>query len=227
MPGQLLDSQRRDGQTGADQREAEAAHGAHDGLGPDGRRGDGRTDGSGSTAPPSGGRLPRRGSWGQDDPHNHSVPVNIPTEPHKLSYMVLDVRRLRVLREVARRGTIVAAADALGYTPSAVSQQLSTLEREAGVAVLERTGRNVRLTDEGETLVRHADADPRRARTGRGGDRARSQRCARPCPRGRLLLGDVGDPRPGRRLSRRDPSRPRSGHHRVRPHRGLARPPAR
>jgi len=71
--------------------------------------------------------------------------------------MVLDVRRLRVLREVARRGTIVAAADALGYTPSALSQQLSTLEREAGVAVLERTGRNVRLTDEGETLVRHAD----------------------------------------------------------------------
>ena len=71
--------------------------------------------------------------------------------------MVLDVRRLRVLREVALRGTIAAAADALGYTPSAVSQQLSALEREAGVAVLERTGRGVRLTGEGETLVRHTD----------------------------------------------------------------------
>ena len=45
---------------------------------------------------------------------------------------MLDVRRLRVLREFASRGTIAATADALGYTPPAVSQQLAALEREAG-----------------------------------------------------------------------------------------------
>src|SRR5258708_7364483 len=68
--------------------------------------------------------------------------------------MTIDVRRLRVLREVALRGTIAAAAESLSYTPSAVSQQLSTFEREVGVALLERTGRGVRLTDEGRVLVR-------------------------------------------------------------------------
>jgi DNA-binding transcriptional LysR family regulator len=72
--------------------------------------------------------------------------------------MVFDVRRLRLLREVALRGTIAAAADALSFTPSAVSQQLSTLEREVGVALLERTGRGVRLTDEGWVLAGHAEA---------------------------------------------------------------------
>ena len=71
--------------------------------------------------------------------------------------MPIDVRRLRLLREVAHRGTIAAAADALAYTPSAVSQQLSTLEREVGSALLERTGRGVRLTEEGWMLVRHGD----------------------------------------------------------------------
>ncbi len=54
---------------------------------------------------------------------------------------MLDVRRLRVLRELAARGTIAATADALGYTAPAVSQQLAALEREAGVALLERNGR--------------------------------------------------------------------------------------
>ena len=71
--------------------------------------------------------------------------------------MPIDVRRLRLLREVAHRGTIAAAADALAYTPSAVSQQLSTLEKEVGAPLLERTGRGVRLTDEGWMLVRHGD----------------------------------------------------------------------
>ena len=71
--------------------------------------------------------------------------------------MPIDVRRLRLLREVAHRGTIAAAADALSYTPSAVSQQLSTLEKEVGSPLLERTGRGVRLTDEGWMLVRHGD----------------------------------------------------------------------
>ena len=67
--------------------------------------------------------------------------------------MDLDVRRLRLLREVALRGTIAATADALGFTPSAVSQQLSTLERESATALLERSGRTVRLTDAGRLLV--------------------------------------------------------------------------
>jgi DNA-binding transcriptional LysR family regulator len=66
---------------------------------------------------------------------------------------MLDVRRLRVLRELAARGTIAATADALGYTAPAVSQQLAALEREAGVALLERNGRRRRLTPAGEELV--------------------------------------------------------------------------
>ncbi|MER5481944.1 LysR substrate-binding domain-containing protein [Streptomyces sp. NPDC002812] len=71
---------------------------------------------------------------------------------------MLDVRRLRLLRELAHRGTIAAVAEALSFSPSAVSQQLSVLEREAGLPLLERTGRRVRLTPAGQNLVRHADA---------------------------------------------------------------------
>lgn len=69
---------------------------------------------------------------------------------------MLDLHRLRLLREVHGRGTVHGAAQALGYTPSAVSQQLAVLEREAGTALLERVGRNVRLTPAGHVLVRHA-----------------------------------------------------------------------
>ncbi|MFE4257443.1 LysR substrate-binding domain-containing protein [Streptomyces sp. NPDC056883] len=71
---------------------------------------------------------------------------------------MLDVRRLRLLRELGHRGTIAAVAEALSFSPSAVSQQLSVLEREAGLPLLERTGRRVRLTPAGQNLVRHADA---------------------------------------------------------------------
>jgi DNA-binding transcriptional LysR family regulator len=69
---------------------------------------------------------------------------------------MLDLHRLRLLREVHERGTVHAAATALGYSPSAVSQQLSVLERETGAALLERVGRNVRLTAAGRVLVGHA-----------------------------------------------------------------------
>src|SRR5918997_663319 len=69
---------------------------------------------------------------------------------------MLDVRRLRLLRELHARGTIAAVADALQYTPSAVSQQLAVLEREAGVELLEPAGRSVRLTDAALVLVEHA-----------------------------------------------------------------------
>ncbi|WP_405586452.1 LysR substrate-binding domain-containing protein [Streptomyces sp. NBC_01190] len=71
---------------------------------------------------------------------------------------MLDVRRLRLLRELSSRGTIAAVAEALAFTPSAVSQQLSALEREAGVPLLERTGRRVVLTPAARGLVRHAEA---------------------------------------------------------------------
>ncbi|MFF8382053.1 LysR family transcriptional regulator [Streptomyces kanasensis] len=71
---------------------------------------------------------------------------------------MLDVRRLHLLRELDRRGTIAAVAEALAFTASAVSQQLSVLEREAGVPLLERSGRRVVLTPAGHTLVTHADA---------------------------------------------------------------------
>jgi DNA-binding transcriptional LysR family regulator len=71
---------------------------------------------------------------------------------------MLDLRRLRLLRELEARGTIAAVADALQYTPSAVSQQLAVLEREAGVPLLEKAGRGVRLTDAAVVLVRHAEA---------------------------------------------------------------------
>jgi DNA-binding transcriptional LysR family regulator len=71
---------------------------------------------------------------------------------------MLDLRRLRLLRELSQRRTIAAVADALQFTPSAVSQQLAMLEREAGVPLLQRAGRGVRLTDAALVLVDHADA---------------------------------------------------------------------
>jgi DNA-binding transcriptional LysR family regulator len=71
---------------------------------------------------------------------------------------MLELRRLRLLRELKERGTIAAVADALQFTPSAVSQQLAMLEREAGVRLLERAGRGVRLTDAALVLVEHAEA---------------------------------------------------------------------
>jgi molybdate transport repressor ModE-like protein len=70
---------------------------------------------------------------------------------------MLDVRRMRLLREVANRGSIAAAAQALSFTPSAVSQQIATLERETGVALVERGPRSVRLTEAGRALVEHTE----------------------------------------------------------------------
>src|ERR1035437_8635642 len=73
---------------------------------------------------------------------------------------MLGVWRLQPLRGISRRGSIKAAAEAMAITPSAVSQQLSVLEREAGLPLLETSGRRVRLTDAGLRLVRHADPLP-------------------------------------------------------------------
>lgn len=69
----------------------------------------------------------------------------------------MDVERLRLLRELADRGTVAAAAAAMSLTSSAVSQQLKTLQREAGVVLLEPAGRRVRLTEAGRLLVARAD----------------------------------------------------------------------
>jgi len=70
---------------------------------------------------------------------------------------MFDLTRLRLLRELAHRGTMSAVGTACGLTSSAVSQQLATLERETGVTLLERVGRRVRLTAEGLRLVSHAE----------------------------------------------------------------------
>ncbi|WP_354700187.1 HTH-type transcriptional regulator MetR [Paraconexibacter sp. AEG42_29] len=69
---------------------------------------------------------------------------------------MLDLGRLRMLRELEAVGTVAGTAAALGYTPSAVSQQLAVLEREAGARLLAKAGRGVRLTDAGRLLARHA-----------------------------------------------------------------------
>jgi DNA-binding transcriptional LysR family regulator len=93
---------------------------------------------------------------------------------------MLDVRRMQVLRAVVTTGSITAAATNLGYTPSAISQQVAALERQAGIALLERVGRGVRPTAAGRLLTEHAAiigkhvtdaelalADLREGRTGR------------------------------------------------------------
>src|SRR4030081_301194 len=76
---------------------------------------------------------------------------------------MLSVTRLRILKEVAYRGSFSAAAQALSYTQSAVSQQIAALEAETGMVLLERHPRGVSLTAAGQTLVGHAEGPlPRR-----------------------------------------------------------------
>ncbi|WP_055491148.1 LysR substrate-binding domain-containing protein [Streptomyces sp. TP-A0356] len=75
---------------------------------------------------------------------------------------MFDLHRLRLLRELKHRGTLAAVAAALSYSPSTVSQQLSLLESEVGVPLLEPVGRRVRLTEQAEILVEHAEAVLRR-----------------------------------------------------------------
>jgi DNA-binding transcriptional LysR family regulator len=71
---------------------------------------------------------------------------------------MLDLKRLRLLRELKFRGTIAAVAESLSYSPSSVSQQLSVLEEEAGVVLLVKSGRRVRLTAEAELIIEHTHA---------------------------------------------------------------------
>ncbi|MEU8842094.1 LysR substrate-binding domain-containing protein [Streptomyces roseus] len=69
-----------------------------------------------------------------------------------------DIKKLRILRTLADRGTVTATAEALHMTPSAVSQQLTNLARQVGVPLLEAQGRRVRLTDAAHLVLRHAEA---------------------------------------------------------------------
>jgi DNA-binding transcriptional LysR family regulator len=71
---------------------------------------------------------------------------------------MLDTRRLQVLVEVAKRGSLTAAGDALAFTQPSVSRQIAALEREAGARLLERDARRVRLTQAGEVVFEHAEA---------------------------------------------------------------------
>ncbi len=93
---------------------------------------------------------------------------------------MLDVRRMQVLRAVVTSGSVTAAATNLGYTPSAISQQVAALEKQAGIPLLERVGRGVQPTAAGRLLTEHAAiiskhvaeaetalADLRAGRTGR------------------------------------------------------------
>jgi DNA-binding transcriptional LysR family regulator len=70
--------------------------------------------------------------------------------------IALDLHRLWLLREFEERRTLAAVAAALGYSPSAVSQQLALLEKDVATPLFEKAGRGVRLTDAGELLARHA-----------------------------------------------------------------------
>src|SRR5687768_1430344 len=70
---------------------------------------------------------------------------------------MLDVRRMRVLREVVAQGSFSGAAEVLSYTQSAVSQQIATLEKEAGARLLERGPRGVTLTEAGRLVLEAAD----------------------------------------------------------------------
>ncbi|MCO5994047.1 LysR family transcriptional regulator [Actinoallomurus rhizosphaericola] len=96
----------------------------------------------------------------------------------------MDTALLEVFQEVARRGSFTGAAEALGYTQSAVSRQISTLEGQVGAALFDRLPRGVRLTEEGRCLLPHASAITDRLRTARGDLRALRDLAA-----GRLRVG--------------------------------------
>ncbi len=94
----------------------------------------------------------------------------------------MELRRLRLLHELSRLGTVAAVAEALSYSPSSVSVQLAQLEREAGAKLLRRAGRNVELTPAGRRLAAYAALGARRGRGGaRGARGARATRRAGGC----------------------------------------------
>ena len=70
----------------------------------------------------------------------------------------LDLQTVRVVRQISEHGSLTAAAEALGYSQPAVSQQLRRFEERTGIALVERVGRGIRLTQSGRVLARHANA---------------------------------------------------------------------
>jgi len=102
----------------------------------------------------------------------------------------MELRRLRLLDELARRGTVAAVAQALSYSPSSVSVQLAELEREAGAKLLRRAGRNVELTPAGQRLAAHAAA----ALAADEAVRAELAAIGADAPRGRLRVTIVQTP---------------------------------
>jgi DNA-binding transcriptional LysR family regulator len=101
----------------------------------------------------------------------------------------MELRRLRLLHQLSRPGTVAAVAEALAYSPSSVSVQLAQLEREAGAKLLRRVGRNVELTPAGHRLAAHA------AETLAADEAIRSELAsAGDTPRGRLRMTFVQTP---------------------------------
>ena len=136
----------------------------------------------------------------------------------------LDLQTVRVVRQIAEHGSLTAAAEALGYSQPAVSQQLRRFEERTGIALVERVGRGIRLTQSGRVLARHANAvataleaaagrarrDPRPARRP-GAARRRSPRRRRRSCRGsspRSAPRTRASPSPTSRRSRPRPSPP-------------------
>src|ERR1041384_958858 len=96
---------------------------------------------------------------------------------------MFDLTRLRLLRELAHRGTMTAVGAAFGQTSSAVSQQLATLEREARSKLFERVGRRVRLTEQGLRLAAHTEDILRAVETAE-----QDLKASRETPRGTLAI---------------------------------------
>src|SRR5256885_6428827 len=99
---------------------------------------------------------------------------------------MIDLRRLLLLRELHARGTVAAVAEALAYSPSAVSQGLAALQREAGVPLTERVGRRLQLTEAGLRLGAHPRALLRRPEGPQAPVHAAAPGVARPGRRGAL-----------------------------------------
>src|SRR5579859_1705339 len=90
-------------------------------------------------------------------PPRYESKGELSTAKRKRIFRMIDPRRLRILQAVAAHGSVAAAAQALHLTPPAVSQQLLALERETGAALVDRSGKQVRLTAAGRLLAAHGE----------------------------------------------------------------------
>ena len=204
---------------------------------------------AGAGAAPAGGVAARRVMSPVKRTSDRSVHVELLDIPFDVieQWSAMDTRRLRLLLELSRRGSMRAVADELGFTTSTVSQQLAVLAREAGATLIEPDGRRVRLTPAGRRLAEHAvtilaarRGRPRRprprtpSRPGRcaspGSPPPCAARCCRSSPSSRRATrGAAADPRAragrGVRAPGRRRRRPRA-RLRLQPRAGRARPDA-